>query len=92
MAVGKMKEAAQNAMKHAHAIHIDALTLEGELLKAQPKGGPQYSRGGGSKGSKREPLPDAPPTRAEQGISKKESATVEVATARLESVTLPRAG
>jgi hypothetical protein len=33
--------------------------------------GPEHSRGGGSKGSKREPLLDAPPTLAEAGIDKK---------------------
>ena len=43
----------------------------GELLKETEKRGPQHSVGGGSKGSKREPLPTAPPTLADQGIDKK---------------------
>ena len=45
----------------------------GEFLKAMPKAGPQHSTGGGSKGSVREPLPDAPPTLADIGITKKQS-------------------
>ncbi len=49
------------------------MTLMGEYLKMEPKRGPEHSRGGGSNGSKREPLPDAPPTLADLGIGKKES-------------------
>lgn len=49
------------------------MTLLGEFLKGMPKRGPEHSRGGGTNGSKREPLPDAPPSLADAGIGKKES-------------------
>jgi len=45
-----------------------------ELLQATERRGPEHSAGGGTKGSHREPLPDAPPTLADIGITKKESA------------------
>ncbi len=40
----------------------------GEMLKAAEKRGTQHSRGGGSKGTTRVPLLDAPPTLAELGL------------------------
>lgn len=57
----------------ATALKVEAMTVLGEFLQAAEKRGPEHSRGGGSKGSHREPLPEAPPTLAESGISKKES-------------------
>jgi hypothetical protein len=45
----------------------------GEIWKGNPKRGPQHSKGGGSKGSKRELLPNAPPTLSDIGISKMQS-------------------
>jgi len=62
----------------AAEIRIRAERRLGEMIVAQKQtvglGGPQHSRGGGSKGSKRVPLPDSPPTLAEAGIDKKLSA------------------
>jgi hypothetical protein len=52
----------------------EQLVARGQLLEATPKRGPQRSKGGGSSGSKREPLLDAPPTLADLGIDKKLSA------------------
>jgi hypothetical protein len=43
----------------------------GQAWKETPKRGPEHSKGGGSKGSKREPLLNEPPTLAELGIDKK---------------------
>lgn len=57
----------------ALSIKIDALRKIGEILQHSEKRGTQHSGGGGSKGSKREPLPDAPPTLAELGLDKKTS-------------------
>jgi N6-adenosine-specific RNA methylase IME4 len=68
MKVGAMKEAAEQAEKHAHAIYIDALTLMGEFLKAAPK-----NKGGRPP---KNPFPretvSRNPTRAEQGAARKE--------------------
>ena len=55
----------------AHTLKVRALVKLGELLEALPKAGPQHSKGGGSKGSTREPLLDAPATYAELGVTKK---------------------
>jgi hypothetical protein len=63
----------------AAEIRIRAERRVGELIQAQKAtvvlGGPQQSKGGGSKGSKREPLPKAPPTLSEAGIDKKLSSS-----------------
>jgi hypothetical protein len=59
----------------AAEIRIRAERRLGELIRSQKETvglrGPQHSKGGGSKGSKREPLPEAPPTLAAAGIDKK---------------------
>lgn len=59
----------------AAEIRLRAERRLGELIRAQKETvglrGPQHHKGGGSKGSRREPLPDAPPTLAEAGIDKK---------------------
>jgi hypothetical protein len=57
----------------AHRLKILEMARLGELLKRLEKRGPQHSRRGGSKGSQREPLPAAPPTLAELGVSKRVS-------------------
>jgi hypothetical protein len=49
------------------------MTLLGAFLEIREKGGPKHSRGGGSKGSKRERLPNAPASLIDHGISRKES-------------------
>jgi hypothetical protein len=68
---------AQNRELEADAFEVRSRAERrlGEMLAEAPKRGPQHSTGGGSNGSKREPLPDAPPTLAEQDISKKLSAS-----------------
>jgi hypothetical protein len=55
------------------ALRLQAERRLGEMLRLMPKRGPEHSVGGGSSGSKREPLPDAPPTLADIGITKKTS-------------------
>jgi hypothetical protein len=62
-----------DAIAYAHAIRIEALRRLGELLKETEKRGPEHSKGGGSKGSKRELLLDAPPTLADLGLDRKTS-------------------
>ena len=69
----KRQELSQDAIDYAHAVKVDAMTMMGEFLKTAEKRGPEHSRGGGSSGSKREPLPDAPPTLAALGMGKRES-------------------
>jgi site-specific DNA-methyltransferase (adenine-specific) len=73
----------QEAVEYAHAVVIDAQTMMGELLKAGPKNtGAKGRRGGGTRGSKKEPRVDAPSTLSELGIGKKESSDAQ-ALARL---------
>ena len=59
----------------AAEIRMRAERRLGEMIRQQKETvglrGPQHSIGGGSKGSSREPLPDAPPTLADAGIDKK---------------------
>jgi hypothetical protein len=57
----------------AHALKIHAMARLGELLTGMTKAGPKYSRGGGSKGSKRVRLLSEPPTLADLGLTKKVS-------------------
>lgn len=59
---------------HATSIRFDAERKLGGILEATPKRGTEHSTGGGSKGSSRVPLPNAPPTLADLGIDKKTSA------------------
>jgi N6-adenosine-specific RNA methylase IME4 len=60
-------------------IEIRAVAKMGELLKETEKSGPKYSRGGGSKGSRREPLLDSPSTLSESGVTKKQSSRAQQA-------------
>jgi hypothetical protein len=64
----------REAIRKVTEIQVRAERRLGELLKETPKRSAKHSRGGGSKGSKRAPLPDAPRTLADYGISKKLSA------------------
>ena len=61
--------AAARAAAHAHAIHVDALTLEGQFLKAVDtnKGGRPPKTPSKMEGVSR------PKTRSEQGVGYKES-------------------
>ncbi len=65
-------------LRAAHEIKVDAETLLGEFLAKAEKAGPAHSKGGGSKGSKREPLLGAPPTLSVLGLSKKESSEAQL--------------
>jgi len=66
----------EDAISYAHSIKISAEVLLGGFLKTgeRRKRGQKHSTGGGSKGSQRVPLPDAPPTLEELGVTKKLSA------------------
>ena len=61
----------------AHEIKIYALAKLGELLAEMPKAGPEHSRGGGSKGSTRVPLPGSPSTYADLGLDKRAAAVAQ---------------
>lgn len=50
-----------------------ALRQLGKMLEMTPKRTTSHSKGGGSKGSKREPLPNSPPTLRDLGVPKKVS-------------------
>lgn len=64
----------QEAIDYAHAIKIDAERMLGGFLKAAEKqDGARGRTGGGTRGSKKEPQPDAPPTLASLGLTKKVS-------------------
>lgn len=71
----KRQKLSQESIDYAHSVKVDAMTLMGDFLRRQEKRSAKHSQGGGSKGSKREPLPKAPPTLQEIGIGKKESST-----------------
>jgi N6-adenosine-specific RNA methylase IME4 len=58
---------------YAHEIRFRALARLGELLRDMPKRTTAHSRGGGSKGSRREPLLLAPATLDDLGVNKKTS-------------------
>lgn len=63
----------REAVAHADSIRLQAETMLGEYIRDAPKRGPEHSTGGGSKGSRRKPLPDAPPTLADAGLTKRQS-------------------
>lgn len=64
-AAGKAFGVSGKSVEYATKVLATATRRLGEILRETPKMGTQHSRGGGSKGSKREPLPDAPPTLAD---------------------------
>ena len=69
----KRQQLGEEVIGYAHALKVEALARLGDLLGMIEKRGPQHSRGGGSNGSTREPLPTAPATYADLGIGKKEA-------------------
>ena len=69
----KRQGASEEVKAEAASFHVDTMVLLGEALAAMEKRGPEHFTGGGSNGSKREPLPNAPPTLADLGIEKKTS-------------------
>ena len=70
---GKRINASKEVTNSAAELRLRAERQLGVLLAKAPKRTTADSKGGGSKGSKREPLPDAPPTLAESGLDKKTS-------------------
>lgn len=85
----KRQKLSEESIGYAHAVKIDAQTMLGEFLARQPKRGGQHSKGGGSSGTKRVPLPNAPPTLASVGISKRESADAQKLAKRGKKAALP---
>src|SRR5687767_13260224 len=77
-AAAKRVKASEEALRACEEIVTDVERKLGHLIKQQKETvglrGPRHSKGGGSKGSRRELLPDAPPTLAEAGIDRKLSA------------------
>lgn len=73
----KRQKLGEEVIAFAHTIKTRALAKLGELLKDLEKRGPEHSRGGGSKGSKREPLLGAPPTLKDLGVTKKLAAVAQ---------------
>lgn len=69
----KRQKLGEEAINYAFSIKVEALRQLGNMLKETERAGTKYSKGGGSKGSKREPLLDAPPTLASLGLDKKTS-------------------
>lgn len=62
------------AIGYAHSIKLEALRQLGVLLKETPKqAGGRNRKGGGSRGSKKEPQLSAPQTLADLGLDKKTS-------------------
>src|SRR5262245_3579595 len=72
----------EEAIAYATAVKVDALTLMGEFLKAGPKNNGRPGPGRGKAGSPAAPAFHQPPTLAELGIRKRESADAQ-ALARL---------
>ena len=70
----KRKKLGNEVIANANYYALMAERRLGELLKATERRGREHDKGGGSKGTRRVPLPDAPPTLSDLGISKKESA------------------
>lgn len=73
---GQRQRLSQEAIAHATAVKIDAMTLMGEMLKATPKA-PAGRPAKEKIGSPAEPISMAPPTLADLGISKKESSAAQ---------------
>lgn len=66
------------AILYAQGIKFSAERKLGEMLLETERAGPQHSKGGGSKGSKRKPLPDAPPILSSLRISKKQCSEAQI--------------
>ena len=62
----------EDVIGYAHALKIEALAGLGELIAKAPKAPSARGRkGGGTRGSKKDPQVNTPPTLAEQGVDKK---------------------
>lgn len=74
----KRQKLSEESIQYARAVEIDALTLMGEFLRKTEKNkGAKGLRGGGTRGSQKEPRVATPPTLASAGITKKESSTAQ---------------
>lgn len=74
----KRQHLGEEAMDIALSIKVEALRKLGEMLQAAPKAaGAKGLPGGGTRGSKKEPRVDDPPTLKELGLTKKESAVAQ---------------
>lgn len=74
----KRQQLGEDAIGIAHAIKIEALRKLGEMLKDAPKSdGARGLGGGGTRGSKKEPRVNAPPTLSELGLDKKTSSVAQ---------------
>ena len=68
----RAKLSADTVLK-AIEVKATAERMLGEMLQGTERRSRKHDAGGGSKGTKREPLPDAPPTLSDLGLTKKES-------------------
>lgn len=70
----KRQGLSKDLIRDAHEIEVDSLTLLGDCLRRAPKNTGTAGMGRPVKGNSKRELPkDAPPTRAELGVSLKES-------------------
>ncbi|HEY8746840.1 MAG TPA: hypothetical protein VIM11_02620 [Tepidisphaeraceae bacterium] len=71
--------ASNDAINHAAAFKLRAERKMGQMLKASPKNAGAKGRlGAGTRGSKKEPQVDPPPTLSDLGISKKTSSRAQM--------------
>ena len=77
-------KAGSTAVSNAERFILFANAKLGTLLQAMPKRSGADSHGGGSSGSKRELLPDAPPTLEEIGIDRKTASNAQLLAANVE--------
>lgn len=73
----RRKGAGEEAIAQCRAFALEAEKQMGELLKKTERRTRAHDRGGGGKGTQREPLLDAPQTLEELGITKKESSAAQ---------------
>ena len=74
----RRKGMGEEAIQHCRRYAVLAEVRLGEMLAATERRSAKHSKGGGSKGARRRPLPDVPPTLKELGVSKRESAEAQV--------------
>lgn len=69
----KRQKLGEEAVQYATSIKVEALRQLGTMLKETPRQTAEYRFGGGSKGTKKIPIEDAPLTLSEMGLDKKTS-------------------
>ena len=68
----RRQKLSQEVIGHAHMLKIEALAGLGEAMKVAPKAPSARGRkGGGTRGSKKDPQVNTPPTLEDQGVDKK---------------------